>query len=79
MELLKNPLVIGAIAAFISAITYIIYTKTNDKDNQIQVKSLLMFTVLGFGLSLLSTSMGSISDQSILSIDQDIMTGNPDF
>lgn len=79
MEILKNPLVIGAISAFISAIIYVIYTKINDKDNKIQVKTLFLFSLFGFSLSILSTSMGSLTEQSLLSIDQDIMTGNPDF
>jgi len=77
MEYLSNPLVIGTISAVVVTLVYIIDIKVNkdELDNNKLIKVLL----LGFFVGIFNAFLFTFSSETKFKVDQDILTGTPDF
>ena len=82
MELLGNPLVIGLISAVIAIVFFFIHTKlsqVDNKENTTQPIEYFKMALLGFIIGTSSVLLYELAGETKIKLDQDILTGNPDF
>ena len=78
MEYLHNPIIIGLIASILSIILFFINIKVTKEDSQ--PSDYLKAGALGLILGITSIAVYKIAgDTTFPSLDQDILTGNPNF
>jgi len=78
MEYLHNPIIIGLIASILSIILYFINIKVTKEESQ--TSDYLKVGTLGLILGMTSIFIYNIAgDTTFPSLDQDILTGNPNF
>lgn len=77
MEYLHNPLVIGAISSIVVVLIYLIDIKVNN--NELENNKVIKVLLLGFFVGVFNSFLYTFSAETNFKVDQDILTGTPDF
>ena len=75
--MLTNPFIIGAIACIVVILAYLINARMSDEETN--NNSLVKLGLLGFSVGLMSWFLMVYASETNVKIDQDIITGLPDF
>jgi len=79
MELLGNPLVIGLIGAVIAMLFFLVHQKVTESKEETKPVDYFKMALLGFTIGTSSVLLYDLAGETKISLDQDILTGNPDF
>ena len=76
-QYLNNPIVIGAISSIVVGIVYFIDTKVNKEE--LDNNKLIKMALLGLSIGILNSFLFSFASNTTFKVDQDILTGTPNF
>lgn len=72
-----NNIIVAIVCAIIAVLLYVVNSKI--EKSEIENKNLLKIGGLGASLGLMSTLLMTFAENTGIKIDQDIMTGTPNF
>uniref|UniRef100_A0A6C0JC25 Uncharacterized protein n=1 Tax=viral metagenome TaxID=1070528 RepID=A0A6C0JC25_9ZZZZ len=72
-----NPFIIGIISGIVIILAYLINNKLENKDTK--SSDILKISILGFCLGVMNAFLAVFASETNITIDQDILTGTPNF
>ena len=72
-----NPFVLGLVSAVIAVLVYIVNSKIEKEE--INNKTLVKMGLFGASLSTMCVFLSSFASETSIKLDQDIITGTPNF